>query len=106
VVHSAEELRAEVVILAGPTRHSHAETADQVVEDVAEPCREALAEMTAQARHEGIPATVPIRHEVIEANQTQTFDAHVREHGFDLVIVGRHEVDAGVRPRIGGASEH
>jgi hypothetical protein len=30
----------------------------------------------------------------------------VREHGFDLVIGGRHEVDAAVRPRIGGTSEH
>ncbi len=69
-VHSAEELRAEVVIQAGPTRYSHAGTADQVVEDVAEPCREALAEMTAQARHEGSPATVRVRHEVIEADQT------------------------------------
>jgi hypothetical protein len=43
----------------------------------------------------------------IEADQTTpAFDAYVREHGFDLVVVGRHGVDRAVHPRIGGVSEH
>ncbi len=106
-VHLAEQVGAEVVVLAAVKRHSHAEIADQAAEEMAARRREAVTEMTAEARHDGVPASVSIRHEVIEADQTApALEEYVREHGFDLVAVGRHGVDRVAHPRIGGVSEH
>ncbi|MGD0874464.1 MAG: universal stress protein [Acidimicrobiales bacterium] len=106
-VHLAEELGAEVVVLAVLKRRSRAEAADEVAEEMAERRREVVAEMEAQAHHDAVSTAVRIRQEVIEADQTTpAFDAYVREHGFDLVVVGRHGVDRAVHPRIGGVSEH
>jgi nucleotide-binding universal stress UspA family protein len=103
----AVELHAEVVVLAVLKRPSRAEAADEAAEDSAHRRSEVVDEMRTEARHEGAATTVRLRHEVIEADQTApAFDAYAREHGFDLVVVGRHGLDRAVHPRIGGVSEH
>jgi nucleotide-binding universal stress UspA family protein len=58
-------------------------------------------------RRDSIPATVHLRHEVVEADHpAAALDAYVRQHGFDLVVLGRHGIDRAVHPRVGGVSEH
>jgi nucleotide-binding universal stress UspA family protein len=85
--HLAGEIEAEVVVLAV--------------------LREVMADLAAESRRGGIPASVRLRHEVIEAEHpAPAFDDYVRQHGFDLVVVGRHGIDRAVHARIGGVSEH
>ena len=65
-----------------------------------------IEEITAELPHDGA-GMFHIRHELIEAEQIpQAFDGYVREHGFDLVVLGRHGVDRARRPHIGGVCEH
>ena len=103
----ADAVQGEVVVLAVLKLQSRGEAADEVAEEAAERRREVLAEMAAEALRDGIPPSVRVRSEIVEADQTTSaFDAYVREHGFDLVVVGRHGLDRAVHPRIGGVSEH
>jgi nucleotide-binding universal stress UspA family protein len=103
----AEEIEAELVVLAVLKQPLHAETADEAAEEMAERRREVVAEVVAEARHDSIPASVRLRHEVIDLDHpTPAFDDYVRQHGFDLVVVGRRGIDRAVHPRIGGVSEH
>jgi nucleotide-binding universal stress UspA family protein len=105
--HLAGEIEAEVVVLAVLRQPSHAETADEAAEEMAERRREVMADLAAESRRGGIPASVRLRHEVIEAEHpAPAFDDYVRQHGFDLVVVGRHGIDRAVHARIGGVSEH
>ncbi|MGO8722507.1 MAG: universal stress protein [Acidimicrobiales bacterium] len=105
--HLGAEVRAEVVVLAVLKRQSRHEAADEAAEEMLERRREVVAEMTTETRRESFPVTVTLRHEVIEADQTApALEAYVREHGFDLVVVGRHGVDRALHPRVGGVSEH
>jgi nucleotide-binding universal stress UspA family protein len=103
----AIELHAEVVVLAVLKPQSRVEAADEAAEESAHRRREVADEVTAEALRDAAATTVRLRHEVIEADQTAlAFDSYVSEHGFDLVVVGRHGLDRAVHPRIGGVSEH
>jgi nucleotide-binding universal stress UspA family protein len=103
----ADAVRAEVVVLAVLKLRSRGEAADEAAEEAAERRREVIAEMTAEADRDGVPPAVRVRQEIVEADQTTSaFDAYVRQHGFDLVVVGRHGLDRALHPRIGGVSEH
>jgi nucleotide-binding universal stress UspA family protein len=94
-------------VLAVLKRQSRHEAADEAAEEMLERRRQVVAEMAAEARRESFPTTVTLRHEVIEADQTASaLEAYVREHGFDLVVVGRHGVDRALHPRVGGVSEY
>jgi nucleotide-binding universal stress UspA family protein len=104
--HLAEEIGAEVVVLAVLKRPSHAEAADEAAEEMAARRREVVAEMAAESQHGTIPGTVRLRHEVVEADHpAAALDAYVREHGFDLVVLGRHGIDRAVHPHVGGVTE-
>ncbi|MGO8722298.1 MAG: universal stress protein [Acidimicrobiales bacterium] len=106
-VDLAEETGAEVVVLAVLNRSSHGDATNEVTEEMADRRRESVAEMTAEARNDGFPASVRVRYQVIEAEHTaSTLEAYVREHGFDLVVVGRHGIDRAMHPNIGGVTEH
>jgi nucleotide-binding universal stress UspA family protein len=106
-VQLAAAVQGEIVVLAVLKLQSRGEAADEVAEEAAERRREVVAEMTAEALRDGVPPAVRVRPEIVEADQTTSaFDAYVREHGFDLVVVGRHGLDRAVHPRIGGVSEH
>ena len=103
----AEAVAAELVVLAVVKAQSRAEAADEAAEEAAERRRGALAEMQTEVHRTGISPAVRVRCEVVAADQTTpAFDAYVREHGFDLVVVGRHGRDRALHPRIGGVSEH
>jgi nucleotide-binding universal stress UspA family protein len=105
--HLAEDIGAEVVVLTVLKRHSHAEAADEAAQEMAERRRAVLAEMTTETQRDSVPGTVHLRHEVVEADNPATaLDAYVREHGFDLVVLGRHGIDRAVHPRVGGVTEH
>jgi nucleotide-binding universal stress UspA family protein len=105
--HLAEEIRGEVVVLAVLKRHSHAEAADEAAQEMAGRRRDVVAEMTAATQRDSVPGTVHFRLEMIEADQAAAaLDAYVREHGFDLVVLGRHGLDRAVHPRVGGVTEY
>lgn len=101
------QVDAEVVALAVLKARSHAEAADQATEETLESRREVMHEMATQTSHTTVASAARVRYEVIQADDaTSAFDTYVREHGFDLVIVGRHGLDRALRPHIGGVSEH
>ncbi len=103
----ADALQGEVVVLAVLKSQMRGEAADEAAEEAAERRRQVMADMTTEALRDGIPPAVRVRREIVEAEQTTSaFDAYVREHGFDLVVLGRHGLDRAVHPRIGGVSDH
>jgi nucleotide-binding universal stress UspA family protein len=103
----AESLAAEVTLLAVLKARSRAEAADEAAEELAERRRQALEEMEAEAHHVAAAPAVRVRCELAEADETSAgFDAYVREHGFDLVVLGRHGRDRALHPRIGTLSEY
>ncbi len=105
-VRLGEETGGEVVVLAVLQRHLQGEGADESAEEIAGRRSEVVAEMTAET-HRRDPEGVRLRHEVIEADRPAlALDAYAREHGFDLVVLGRHGVDRAVRTRIGGLTEY
>ena len=101
--HLAAEIGADLVM----KRHSHAEAADEAAQEMAGRRHEVVAEMTAEAQRDTVPGTVSVRHDVVEADHpASALDAYVREHGFDLVVLGRHGIDRAVHPRVGGVTEY
>ncbi len=105
--HLADEIGAEVVVLAVLKRHPHAEATDEVEEELAERRREVLKEMEASAKQAALPLGLRMRNEAIEADNPATaLSQYAYDHGFDLVVVGRHGLDRALHPRVGGVTEH
>lgn len=99
-----DDLHGDVVVITVVRPPAHAETAGEREREVEAIRRSALADLRSTARA-ARTATAP-SHVVVEARDTA--DALCRysfEHGFDLLFVGRHGVDAAVHPRIGGVTE-
>ncbi len=105
--HLAEVLGAEVVVLAVLQRHPTAEAVDEADEELAKRRLAALNDMEQGAEQAGLSAGLRLHNQVIEAsNPAAALSQHAVEHGFDLVVVGRHGLDRAVHPRVGGVTEH
>jgi nucleotide-binding universal stress UspA family protein len=103
----AAEIGAEVVVLAVLQRHPHAEAPDEAGAELAERRLEVLNEVEATAKHAGLLSFARLRTETIEAESpSPALGRFASEHGFDLLVVGRHGLDRAVHPRVGGVTEH
>jgi nucleotide-binding universal stress UspA family protein len=100
-------LGAEVVVLAVLKRHPHAEAMDEAEEEVAARCDELASEIEAAAKDSGIACSNGVRSETVVADDpASALGRYAAEHGFDLLVVGRHGIDRALHPRVGGVTEH
>jgi len=105
--HLAEEIGAEVVVLAVLKRHPHAEATDEAEEEMAERRLEVTSEMEASATQAALPPGLRLRNQTIEADDpAAALGQYADQHGFDLLVVGRHGLDRAVHPRVGGVTEY
>lgn len=105
--HLAAEIGAEIVILGVLKRHPHAETPDEAIEELAERRLEVVNEIEASTKQGALSSAARLRVETIDAdNPAAALGRYASEHGFDLLIVGRHGLDRAAHPRVGGVTEH
>jgi nucleotide-binding universal stress UspA family protein len=106
-VHLAEDLRAEVQVVAVLRRHVHAEAIDEAASELRGRRLETMAAVAEEAAHQHVPSALAFRVEVLEAEDVAgALSAYAREHGSDLVVVGRHGLDRAVHPRAGRVAEY
>jgi nucleotide-binding universal stress UspA family protein len=89
-VDLARRYDADIVALSVAHAPAHAETREDRAES-AEAAREHLAGTLADVRDRADRVGVPLEHVVLEGDHpAEEILAYAHEHGFDLVVVGRH----------------
>lgn len=105
-VSLAAELRAEVLVLSVLKRPIHAESREEAEQAMLEHHLEVVHELSGQLSSGGQAGELRLRQEVVEADEpARALRQFAVEHGFDLLVVGRHGVDRARHPRIGGVTE-
>lgn len=105
--HLAVDLAAEVVALGVLKRPAYAEAMDEAEEEFARRRGQVASEVEEATRLAGFPSSVRIRVETVAADSpAPALAGYATEHGFDLLVVGRHGLDRAVHPRAGGMTEY
>lgn len=106
-VRLACEIEAEVVALSVLGAHPHAEATDEAEAEMVERRQEVANEIEAAVKHAGLRSPVRLRAETLAAdNPAHALGRYASEHGFDLLVLGRHGLDRAAHPRIGRVTEY
>lgn len=99
----AADLGGEVHVLLVIAPRSHAETPEESAVALAAE----LATLSAKFALEGVDqrAETPVSHVVVDDNPANAIAAFVREHGFDLVVLGRRGSDQMMHRGVGRSLE-
>lgn len=101
----AHGLGAEVVVLEVVHQPFSPESRDEEHRELAQ--REAELADALGAHGHGPGAQIDLHHAVIAADDTaRALCEYTSEHGFDLLVIGRHGVDATFHPHIGKVTEY
>ncbi len=100
----ADGLGAEVVVLEVVHQPFSTEVFDEGRRQLARHATELAEEV--EEHGPGLGSRVTLHHVVIAADDTaKALRDYAAEHGFDLLVIGRHGVDAALHPRVGRVTE-
>jgi nucleotide-binding universal stress UspA family protein len=103
-VDLAAALGAEIVVLAVVPSPAHTKTTESRAAEL-DAAHRRMGEALADFRHDSAAAGVAIVDAVVAASDPgDALVAHAHEHGFDLLVVGRHGT-AAVHPGVGKVTE-
>ncbi len=104
-VDHARRYQAEVVAVSVAYSPGHAETEADRVESV-DAARAYLLETLAAVRDRADRVGVPLEHVVVEGDRpAESLLRYAHEHGFDLVVAGRHRRSRAGRVLLHGVAE-